>query len=205
MTARPHPGFALGHTDDQTESRNEQSTFGFWVFLMSDAVLFAVLFATYAVMLRGTGNGPGPAQAIALRYAFPETLILLTSTLTMGFASIALRQHDRRSLMLWLGVTLTLGLSFLGLEATEFYGMAVKGYTPQQSGFLSAFFTLVGTHGLHVMAGVLWGIVMLIQGATRTLSGSVRSRFIRFSLYWHFLDLIWVVIFSVVYLRGVTG
>lgn len=203
MNANRHPALMIGHADEEAEHENEKNTFGFWVFLMSDAALFAVLFATYAVMMRGTGHGPGPSEAIDLTYAFPETLVLLTSTLTMGFASVALHFDDRRSLVAWLGGTLALGCTFLGLEAAEFYGMAAKGHTPQVSGFLSGFFTLVGTHGLHVTAGTVWGFVMLIQGATMDLSSPVRSRLMRFALYWHFLDLIWVGIFSVVYLRGV--
>lgn len=203
MNAGRYPAFVIGNDDEEAEHEHEKNVSGFWVFLMSDAVLFAVLFATYAVMMRGTGNGPRPSETIHLTYAFPETIVLLTSTLTMGLASIALHLNDRRSLVAWLGGTLALGCTFLGLEAAEFYGMAAKGQRPQVSGFLSGFFTLVGTHGLHVTVGVIWGLVMLIQGATADLSGPVRSRLMRFSLYWHFLDLIWVGIFSVVYLRGV--
>lgn len=203
MTTGQNPALMIDRVDEEAEHENEKDTFGFWVFLMSDAVLFAVLFGTYAVMMRGVGNGPSPSAAIDLTYAFPETLVLLTSTLTMGLASVALHFDDRRSLVTWLGVTLALGCTFLGLESAEFYGMAAKGHTPQVSGFLSGFFTLVGTHGMHVTAGVIWGLVMLIQGATSDLSSGMRSRLMRFSLYWHFLDLIWVGIFSIVYLRGV--
>lgn len=195
----------VDRVDDGAEHESEKNAFGFWVFLMSDAALFAVLFATYAVMMRGTGAGPGPAEAIGLKYAFPETLVLLTSTLTMGFAAMALHAGERRSLVAWLGATLALGAVFLALEAAEFHGMAAKGHTPQVSGFLSGFFALVGTHGLHVTAGMVWGLAMLVQGATSDLSAPVRSRLARFSLYWHFLDLIWVGIFSIVYLRGTLG
>lgn len=199
------PGLRVGHAGTVVERENEKCTFGFWVFLMSDAVLFAVLFATYAVTMRGIGHGPGPAEAINLRYAFPETLVLLTSTLTMGLATLGLRHDDRGSLIGWLAATLALGAVFVALEFAEFDGMVVKGHTPQLSGFLSGFFTLVGTHGLHLMIGLLWGLVMLVQLSTLDLTGPVRSRLVRFSLYWHFLDLIWVLIFSVVYLRGVLG
>ncbi|MDA8128201.1 MAG: cytochrome c oxidase subunit 3 [Betaproteobacteria bacterium] len=198
-------GSAAPSMDRVDDDENGKSAFGFWVFLMSDAALFAVLFATYAVMMRGTGSGPGPAEAIGLKYAFPETLVLLTSTLTMGFAAMALHADARRSLVVWLGATLVLGAVFLALEAAEFHGMAAKGDTPQVSGFLSGFFALVGAHGLHVTAGMVWGLAMLVQGATSDLSAPVRSRLGRFALYWHFLDLIWVGIFSIVYLRGTLG
>lgn len=187
------------------EREDEKYMLGFWVFLMSDAVVFAVLFATYAVTTRGIGHGPTPAEAIDLRYAFPETLVLLTSTLTMGLAALGLRHDDRASLIGWLAATLALGAAFIALEAAEFHGMVARGYTPQLSGFLSGFFTLVGTHGLHLLVGLVWGLVMLIQVATRPLTVEIRSRLLRFSLYWHFLDLLWVGIFSVVYLTGVLG
>ncbi|MBT9568172.1 MAG: cytochrome c oxidase subunit 3 [Thiobacillus sp.] len=205
MSIRHPAGQAVNVPDTTTEHEDEKYTFGFWVFLMSDAVLFAVLFATYAVATRGIGHGPAPAEAIDLRYVFPETLLLLTSTLTLGLATLALRHDDRASLIGWLAATLVLGAAFIALEAAEFHDMATRGLTPQLSGFLSGFFTLVGTHGLHLLVGLLWGLVMLIQVVTRTFSGAVSLRLLRFSLYWHFLDLIWVGIFSVVYLKGVLG
>ncbi len=203
MSESRHPGLQVGHDDEVSEEENEKSSFGFWVFLMSDAVLFAILFANYAVYAHGTVFGPQPAEVLSLGTAFVETVLLLTSTLTMGFMSVALRHDDRTAAARWLWVTLLLGAAFLGLEAREFSDFATRGYTPQASAYLSAYFTLVGTHGIHVAAGVIWGLVMLAQLRVPALEGMARSRLVRLSLYWHLLDVVWVAIFSVVYLAGV--
>jgi cytochrome o ubiquinol oxidase subunit 3 len=180
----------------------ESDVFGFWIFLMSDAVLFALLFAIYGTMLGATVGAPGPAQEFKIGSAFIETLLLLTSSFTFGMASISLKRVRPRALVVWLIVTLALGLAFLGMEAHDFATMAADHATPDRSGFLSAFFVLVGMHGLHVTIGSIWMIVMLMQVAMIGCDRRVKINLIRLSLFWHFLDVIWIAIFSIVYLQG---
>lgn len=181
----------------------DQRAFGFWLYLMSDAVIFALLFATYAVMVGNTANGPVGNALFSLPNAAVETALLLTSTLTFGMASLALRAGDKTRLLSWLLVTLVLGVSFLVLEVREFIGMMNVGAGPQRSGFLSAFFTLVGTHGLHVTFGSLWIVILSAQVMVKGLTAPVSSRLFRLSLFWHFLDIVWIGIFSIVYLPGI--
>jgi cytochrome o ubiquinol oxidase subunit 3 len=199
-----HPGLNL-HGDPRGAGEDvETSVFGFWVFLMSDAVVFALLFAIYGTMLVATAGAPGPAQEFKIGSALAETLTLLTSSFTFGMASLAMK-HDwrRRGLLFWLIVTLLLGVGFLGMELHDFTTMFADGATPQRSGFLSAFFVLVGMHGFHVTAGVVWIVIMLLQLALFGLDGHVKVNILRLGLFWHFLGVIWVVIFSVVYLQGI--
>lgn len=198
-----HAGLNLA--DDPREIRHqvESDVFGFWIFLMSDAVLFALLFAIYGTMLGATAGAPGPAQEFKIGPAFIETLLLLTSSFTFGMASIALKRDFRaRRLVLWLLATLVLGLAFLAMEGHDFAAMAADHATPDRSGFLSAFFVLVGMHGLHVTIGSLWIAVMLCQMAALGRDQSVKINLIRLGLFWHFLDVVWIAIFSVVYLQG---
>ncbi len=197
-----HAGLNL--SDDPGELREvESDVFGFWIFLMSDAVLFALLFAIYGTMLGATAGAPGPAQEFKIGPAFIETLLLLTSSFTFGMASIALKRDRRaRRLVLWLLATLALGLAFLAMEGHDFATMAADHATPDRSGFLSAFFVLVGMHGLHVTIGSLWIAVMLWQMAALGRDQPVKINLIRLSLFWHFLDVVWIAIFSVVYLQG---
>lgn len=197
-----HAGLNL--SDDPGELREvESDVFGFWIFLMSDAVLFALLFAIYGTSLGSTAGAPGPAQEFKIGSAFIETLILLTSSFTFGMASIALKQDVRaRRLVLWLVATLVLGLAFLAMEGHDFATMAADHATPDRSSFLSAFFVLVGMHGLHVTIGAIWTIVMLMQIAMFGRDRRVKVNLIRLSLFWHFLDVVWIAIFSVVYLQG---
>jgi cytochrome o ubiquinol oxidase subunit III len=177
--------------------------FGFWVYLMSDAVIFSLLFATYATMSRNYAGEPTGKELFDLGNAYHETLALLLSTLTCGFAMLSLGQNGKIGVLLWLGVTFLLGSSFISMELSEFHRLIQQGAGPERSGFLSAFFTLVGTHGLHVSVGLVWLLVMMAQTGFKGLTAPVRSRLYRFSLFWHFLDLVWVGIFSVVYLLGV--
>jgi cytochrome o ubiquinol oxidase subunit 3 len=181
----------------------EEKEFGFWLYLMSDAVLFALLFATYLVMVGNAAGGPTGKELFSLERAATETAVLLASSTTFGFAAVALSAGDRSKVLLWLAITFVLGATFIFLELGEFAGMIVGGAGPQRSGFLSAFFTLVGTHGLHVSVGLFWIVVMLGQVLIKGLTAPVASRLMRLGLFWHFLDIIWVVIFSVVYLPGV--
>lgn len=187
----------------EERTRAEEKAFGFWLYLMSDAMIFALLFMTYVVMTGGTAGGPSGKELFSLPRAFAETMLLLVSSTTFGFASLAARQGHRSATLLWLIVTFALGLGFITLEAQEFAGMIAEGAGPGRSGFLSAFFALVGTHGLHVSAGMLCILVMLGQIAAKGLTEPVSSRLFRLGLFWHFLDIVWIGIFSVVYLPGV--
>ncbi len=189
--------------DDAESERAETKALGFWLYLMTDAVIFALLFATYVVMLRGTAGGPTGRDLFDLSQTFGETLLLLFSSTTFGLAMVAAHGGARRSVVLWLAVTLALGLGFVSMEFSEFAGMIAAHAGPQRSGFLTAFFTLVATHGLHVSIGMLAILVMIGQIAVKGLTEPVISRLYRLSLFWHFLDIVWVGIFSIVYLTGV--
>ncbi|MCW2362804.1 MULTISPECIES: cytochrome c oxidase subunit 3 [Sphingobium] len=198
-----HPGLNLGSTDAQAHEAAGSALFGFWVFLMSDAVIFALLFATYGVMLPATAGGPTPASEYKIGPTFLETLVLLTSSLTYGLASIAMKHGAAQArIQTWLGLTLALGLLFLGLELHDFATMIAHGATPMRSGLLSAFFALVPLHGLHVLAGSLWIVVMMAQLRIIGLDTRVKINLLRLGLFWHFLDIIWIAIFSTVYLPG---
>ncbi len=198
-----HAGLNLGQTDALTPEQVESDIFGFWVFLMSDAVIFALLFATYGVMVGASVGGPTPASEYKITSAFIETLVLLTSSFTFGMASIAMKYSASKPVLLaWLAVTLALGLTFLGLEAHDFAAMFGDGAFPTRSGYLSAFFALVPLHGLHVTAGCLWLMVMMVQVLTFGLDARVKVNILRLGLFWHFLDIVWIAIFSVVYLQG---
>jgi cytochrome o ubiquinol oxidase subunit 3 len=201
---RRHPGINLGAAHPQAHDAAEEVVFGFWVFLMSDLVLFGLLFATYVTMVGATAGGPGPRELFDIKSAGIETLVLLTSSFTFGMASLVLK-HARHwlRLLLWLAVTLILGVIFLAFESHDFVIMFDKGGTPSRSGFLSAFFALVSTHGLHVTAGSVWIIIMMVQVVTFGIDDThVKTRLLRLGLFWHFLDIVWVGIFSVVYLTG---
>ena len=195
-----HPGINLEHARATDERHSEITVFGFWVYLMSDAIIFALLFATYASMVGRTAQGPSGPELFSLANAFIETVVLLVSSFTFGMAAVALKEGRIKAIYLWLCITLCLGLAFLGLELREFAGLVSRGATPQVSGFLSSFFVLLSTHGLHVLVGCLWICVMIAQIATFGLNRHVRSRLLRLGLFWHFLDLVWIVIFTVVYL-----
>lgn len=198
-----YPGLNLGRSDEATHEDGGADVFGFWVFLMSDAAIFALLFATYGVMLRATVGGPTPTSEYKIGPAFAETLILLTSSFTFGMASIATKYRAPRGELLgWMGVTLALGIAFLWLELQDFAAMFGGGAYPTRSGFLSAFFALVPLHGLHVLAGSVWLVVMMAQVLTFGLDERVKINLLRLGLFWHFLDVIWIAIFSLVYLQG---
>ncbi len=180
--------------------KHETTVFGFWFYLMSDCLVFASLFATYVVLRNNTFGGPNAAELFSLPYVLTETLTLLTSSFTAGLSVLAARRNKARETFAWLSVTLLLGLVFLGLEMHDFAGLVAAGNMPSRSGFLSAYFTLVGTHGLHVALGALWIVVLLVQLARRGLSTTTTRRLTLLSLFWHFLDIIWILIFTIVYL-----
>lgn len=201
-----HVGLNLRATDEITHREAERVVFGFWVFLMSDAVIFALLFATYGSMLSATAGGPTPASEFKIGSALTETLVLLTSSFTFGMASISMKYRSAAQnlapLLTWLSVTLALGLSFIGMEIHDFVGFFHNGAYPTRSGSLSAFFALVPLHGLHVLAGSIWLIVMLVQLLTLGCDARVKLDILRLGLFWHFLDIVWIAIFSIVYLQG---
>lgn len=200
---RPYPGMNLEQTDPGAHKAAEEAVFGFWVFVMSDAVLFSLLFAVYETLIGGTAGGPTGTQLFKMKSALIETLVLLASSFTFGLASLVMKYKNRVLLVqAMLGVTLLLGLSFLGLEIHDFITLTAKGAVPQRSAFLSAFYTLVSTHFLHVLAGCLWIIVMNVQLAVFGLTERTKTRLLRLGIFWHFLDIVWVLIFTLVYLQG---
>jgi cytochrome o ubiquinol oxidase subunit 3 len=178
-------------------------TFGFWLYLMSDLIIFATLFATFAVLGRNYAGGPTGKDLFHLPYTFGETLFLLFSSFTYGLVTLAVHDGRKKRVLLGLAVAFLLGLGFVFLEINEFHRMIAAGHGPDQSAFLSSFFTLVGTHGTHVTFGLVWMAVMMGQVAVKGLTSPVQSRLMRLGMFWHFLDIVWIGIFSIVYLMGV--
>ena len=177
--------------------------YGFWIFLLSDIVMFSALFAAYAVLVRATAGGPTGAELFNQSSVAIETACLLASSFTCGLMSLAIGSRQRAATYFFAAVTFVLGAAFLALEIREFAGMIAIGAAPQRSAFLSAFFTLVGCHGLHVTAGLIWLAVMMAQVAIKGFRPPVERRLLCFALFWHALDIIWVWLFTVVYLMGV--
>ena len=176
--------------------------FGFWIYLMSDLILFCCLFATYAVLVNGTAGGPTGETIFQLPFVMVETALLLFSSITYGFAIIAMGKGAKNQVIGWLAITFLFGAGFVGMEIYEFHHLIVNGMGPDRSGFLSAFFALVGTHGLHVTSGLVWMALMMFHVYRRGLTGANRTRLMCLSLFWHFLDIVWICVFSVVYLMG---
>ena len=176
---------------------------GFWIYLMSDCLIFASLFATYAVLGRNYAGGPTGAELFDLSLIAIATAFLLLSSITFGFAMIAAQAKKLGGTLLWMGVTGLLGAAFLGLELYEFYHLIHQGAGPQRSGFLTAFFALVGTHGLHVLFGAIWLVVLMVQLAKYGINTENFRRLQCLSLFWHFLDVVWIGVFTFVYLMGV--
>ncbi len=200
-----HPGLNLGPAHGKDDLEAESVMFGFWVFLMSDTILFSMVFATYVTSVNATAGGPGPHALYDIKSAFIETMLLLASSFAFGMASLALKyRHSTTRLIFWLTITLALGVAFLGFELHDFSSMFAKDGIPSRSGFLSAFFDLVPLHGLHVTAACLWLICLVGQIARYGLDTKTKLGIMRLSLFWHFLDIIWVAIFSVVYLAGLS-
>lgn len=189
-------------THDPDQSGTSKTLFGFWVYLMTDLVLFATLFATYAVLRDNTFGGPSGKELFSLPYVLVETLVLLTSSFTAGLGLLAARRGVRKGVILWFGVTFALGAVFLGMELNEFSNLVRDGHGWQASGFLSAFFTLVGTHGAHITAGLLWMGFMMLHILKRGLTDFNIKRLAMLSMFWHFLDIVWIFIFTFVFLMG---
>ena len=187
----------------QPQPGDAKTIFGFWVYIMTDCILFATLFATYAVLHNNTFGGPSGKTLFELPFVLTETLILLTSSFTCGLAVLASHKNQMKKAITWFLATFFLGLAFLSLEIYEFRHLVLTGNGPDKSAFLSAFFTLVATHGLHITAGLIWIAVLIGQMLTRGLNGASLRRQSCFSLFWHFLDIVWIFIFTIVYLMGV--
>ena len=181
---------------------DDRVLFGFWVYLMTDLLMFAILFAVYAVLHDNTVGGPSDRELFSLPLALTETLLLLTSSFTCGLGMIAARLGNKRGVLAWFGITFLLGLAFLSLELYEFAEFIHEGHTMQSNAFLSSFFTLVGTHGLHITSGLLWMGVTLVYVVKRGLTRHMVRKLALLSLFWHFLDIVWIFIFTVVYLRA---
>jgi len=190
-------------TEAGPASKRVVVAYGFWIFLLSDIVMFSALFAAYAVLVHATAGGPTGASLFNQRSAAIETACLLASSYTCGLMTLAANEWRRAGIYLFALLTFVLGAAFLGLEVREFADMIGRGATPQRSAFLSAFFTLVGCHGLHVAVGLVWLAVMMAQVAIKGIRGTVERRLLCFALFWHALDIIWVWLFTVVYLMGV--
>ncbi len=187
------------------ETDHSKTMVGFWVYLMTDCVLFASLFAVFAVLRNSTNGGPSGAELFNLPFVLVETIILLTSSFACGLMLLAAQRKARNYVLAALLVVFVLGLSFVALELTEFNHLVQEGNSWRRSGFLSAFFTLVGTHGLHITVGLLWMIVMIMQITRKGLIDPVLRRLSLFAMFWHFLDVVWIFIFSLVYLLGVVS
>lgn len=194
------------HDDHHHHDDTPLTTFGFWVYLMSDLVLFGTLFIAFAVLSNHVPPGTPSAKDLfseSLTYVLVETMALLISSVTFGFAVLARYRNDASSALKWLMITFVFGATFIGMEINEFYHLVQEGHGPSHSAFLSAFFTLVGTHGIHVTSGLVWMLVLMYQIKTEGLTHRVTRRMAILSLFWHFLDIVWICVFSLVYLKGV--
>ena len=202
ITTTPVPVVADQHRHDHAHDDESKTVFGFWIYLMTDCLIFASLFATFGVLATSTAGGPAGKDLFSLPYVGGETLLLLVSSFTFGMGMLEMHEGRQDKLMTWLGITFLFGAGFIAMELREFAHLIADGAGPGRSAFLSAYFTLVGTHGLHVTAGLLWMAVMMHQVKHFGLDGVVRRRLACLSLFWHFLDLIWICVFTFVYLQG---
>ena len=202
------PGDAIGPdtfylVEDEHHEPGGFTHLGFWIYLMSDCLIFAVLFATYGVLGASLAGGPGPRDLFELPLVALNTTFLLISSITYGFAMLAVYAKDQAKAIRWLAITGAFGAAFVAVELYEFAHLIHEGAGPQRSGFLSAFFALVGTHGLHVSFGIVWLVVLILQVRQRGLIAANVRRLTCLSLFWHFLDLVWIGVFTFVYLLGV--
>ncbi|MEK8027017.1 MAG: cytochrome o ubiquinol oxidase subunit [Pseudomonadota bacterium] len=200
-TAHTAPG-ALNFYDDGSHHPQQGTLLGFWLYLMSDCLIFAVLFATYGVLGRSYAAGPSGADLFDLPLVAVNTAFLLLSSITYGMAVIAMQKRDKSKVLIWLAITGLLGAAFIGLELYEFKHLIHEGAGPQRSAFLSSFFALVGTHGLHVSFGIIWLITLMVQVNKLGLTAANRRRLMCLSMFWHFLDVVWIGVFTFVYLMG---
>lgn len=182
--------------------QEDKALFGFWVYLMTDCILFATLFATFAVLRTNTFGGPPGRELFNLGYVLAETLILLISSTSAGLGLLSAFKRDKKATLIFFSLTFILGASFLALEITEFKRLILEGNSFTRSGFLSSFFTLVGTHGLHIAGGLIWMVVLISKILQKGFSNSRIKRLTMLTMFWHFLDVVWIFIFTIVYLLG---
>lgn len=188
---------------DHHHSADEMDIFGFWIYILSDCILFASIFAVYAVLHTNTYGGPGLKEFIDLPYVLVETMLLLGSSFTYGMGILALYKNRTKTLLFWLGLTCLLGLGFVGLEVNEFINLYAEGHGWQSNAAMSSFFTLVGTHGLHVTMGLFWMLVTMVQLICFKASSPMMHRRLAYlGLFWAFLDIVWIFVFTIVYLMG---
>lgn len=188
------------HHQKHEATANDRVMFGFWVYLMTDLLMFSVLFAVYAVLKGNTVGGETGREIFSLPLALTGTLILLTSSFTCGIGMIAARQYKKGQTLFWFGITFILGLAFLAFEYKEFAELIHEGHTLRSNAFLSSFFVLVGTHGLHIISGLLWMGITLGYIIKRGLNAPLVRKLALLSLFWHFLDIVWIFIFTIVYM-----
>jgi cytochrome o ubiquinol oxidase subunit 3 len=201
--ALPQDAMPVFHLEDEHVHAEGGSTMlGFWIYLMSDCLIFAILFATYGVLGANYAAGPAPKDLFDLKLVAVNTAMLLLSSITYGFAMLTMEKGLIGATQLWLAVTGLFGLAFISIELYEFAHMIHEGATPQRSAFLSSFFTLVGTHGLHVTFGLIWLVTLMTQVARHGLIEANRRRLMCLSMFWHFLDVVWIGVFTFVYLMG---
>ncbi len=194
---------ALGGDAPAHHFDGSKNVFGFWIYIMTDCILFATLFAVYAVLHTHTYGGPNAKELFSLPFVLTETLLLLTSSFTYGLGMLAIRtQASAEALVRWLWVTFILGFCFIAMEIYEFHNLYLEGHTWASSAFLSSFFTLVSTHGLHVTLGLIWMLAMIFQVKKHGITPLTKTKLTCLGLFWHFLDIVWIFVFSVVYLMG---
>ena len=181
---------------------DDKTQLGFWIYLMTDIILFASLFATFLVLRDSTFGGPSGNELFGLPFVLLETMVLLISSFSAGLGLLAALSGKKRAVLVWFGITFVLGVTFLGLELHEFSSLVHEGHSWESSAFLSAFFTLVGTHGAHISAGLVWMGVVMWRVFKNGLTVHIKRKLTMLSLFWHFLDIIWIFIFTVVYLMG---
>jgi cytochrome o ubiquinol oxidase subunit 3 len=199
-----NPGDAHGHDHGHDHhDAGAMTIYGFWLYLMTDCVLFASVFAAYAVLSGNVAGGPSGHDIFELPFVLVETACLLFSSITYGFAMLAVHKGNKSQVLGWLALTFLFGAAFIGMEIFEFHKLISEGFGPSRSGFLSGFFALVGMHGLHVTSGLIWMGIMMYQVQTRGLTATNTTRLSCLSLFWHFLDVVWICVFTVVYLMGV--
>jgi cytochrome o ubiquinol oxidase subunit 3 len=192
-------------TEEEHHPEGGSTMLGFWIYLMSDCLIFASLFAAYGVLGHSYAGGPSPRDVFELPLVAVNTAMLLLSSITYGFSMIAMERGNRNQVLLWLAITWLFGAAFIGIEMHEFSGLIAEGHGPWRSAFLTSFFSLVGTHGLHVTSGLIWMAVLMVQVVQKGLIPANRRRLMCLSMFWHFLDVVWIGVFTFVYLMGVLG
>jgi len=193
----------LDHHDDHQHHMDETDIFGFWIYIMTDCLLFAAIFAAYAVLHNNTFGSSGIKQLTSLPYVLGETMALLASSFTYGMSILAMYKKNKMQVIFWLGVTFLFGLTFVGMEAHEFINLYAEGHSWHVSAALTSFFTLVGTHGCHVSFGLLWMLVLMFQLLYFDLDHTLVRRLTYLGLFWAFLDIVWIFVYTIVYLMGV--